>query len=162
MPVSWLKDNDVRESLVITDSWNTNSTFARTNRSLIVNGKKIKNGSYLANVQSIRIPVKVMVTELEDQSRAILLCYDTALSSEMIIQYDSLRRLMETFFKFVKQNLLARCQIRSEAGPTHYLIVIAIICQIFNDRMEILQAHQKRLRYGTHSVYFVLLYHICL
>ncbi len=183
MSISWLRDNEVRKSLVIADSWYTNSilieacknwfdsefigqvkdnlilqvagetikakklkSLAKMNRSVIVNGNTIKYHSYLANVKSIRIPVKLVVTELEGKPRAILICSDTKLSAKMIIQYYSLKWSIETFFKFAKQNLsLSRCQIRSEAGQIHYLILITIICQVFNDLLEILKIHQKKI-----------------
>ncbi len=183
MAVSWLKKNDVQGSLVIADSWYTNSTLiesckswfesdfigqikgniilqvegevlkadklrstSKLPRSLIVNGKTIRYQSYQANVQSLRMPVKLVVTELDDHTRAVLICSDTELSSEMIIQYYALRWSIETFFKFAKQNLsLARCQIRSEDGQTHFLILIIIICQIFNDLKEILRERQKNI-----------------
>ncbi len=74
------------------------------NRSIRLGGKTIHYHSYLAHVLSIRIPVKIVVTELEDRSRAILTRTDTQLSGERIIQYDSLRWSIESFFKFVKQN----------------------------------------------------------
>jgi len=47
------------------------------NRSTRLGGKTIHYHSYLAHVLSIRIPVKIVVTELEDHSRAILTNTDT-------------------------------------------------------------------------------------
>ena len=114
------------------------------NRSTRLGGKTIHYHSYLAHVLSIRIPVKIVVTELEDHSRAILTSTDTQLSGERLIQYDSLRWSIESFFKFAKQNLsLSKCQIRSEQAQKHYMILVSIAYLIFNDLMEIAPNEQK-------------------
>ena len=125
------------------------------NRSTRLGGKTIHYHSYLAHVLSIRIPVKIVVTELEDHSRAILTSTDTQLSGERIIQYYSLRWSIESFFKFAKQNLsLSKCQIRSEQAQKHYMILVSIAYLIFNDLMEMIQTNQKNVPH--HKIFYAL------
>ena len=125
------------------------------NRSTRLGGKTIHYHSYLAHVLSIRIPVKIVVTELEDHSRAILTSTDTQLSGERIIQYYSLRWLIESFFKFAKQNLsLSKCQIRSEQAQKHYMILVSIAYLIFNDLMEMIQTNQKNVPH--HKIFYAI------
>jgi len=125
------------------------------NRSTRLGGKTIHYHSYLAHILSIRIPVKIVVTELEDHSRAILTSTDTQLSSERIIQYYSLRWSIESFFKFAKQNLsLSKCQIRSEQAQKHYMILVSIAYLIFNDLIEMIQTKQENVPH--HKIFYAI------
>ena len=171
MALSWLKENDVKDSIILADSWYTNSTLiegchrwlkstfigqlkssiilktegkvlkvkklvasSKLNRTTEVHGKTIAYRSYLAYPQPLRIPVKVVVTKIEDGSSAVLLSSDTSLSSEDIIHYYSLRWTIESFFKFAKQNLsFSNCQIRSSDAQNHFMLLISVAYLIFND-----------------------------
>jgi len=130
---------------------------ATMNRTFRLGDKVIRYRSYDAEVQSLSILVKVVVTELEDGSRALLVCTDRTLPSEVIIEYYSLRWTIESFFKFAKQNLsLAKCHSRYESAQSYFLILIAIAYLIFNDLMRKIQTSEQNL---THSrlFYFILL-----
>ncbi|MGB4201704.1 MAG: transposase, partial [Thermotogota bacterium] len=60
--------------------------------------------------------------------------------------YYSLRWTIESFFKFAKQNLsLAKCHSRDESAQSHFLILIAIACLIFNDLLKMLQTSEENL-----------------
>jgi len=171
MALSWLKANDVEGSIVLADSWYTNSTLiegchcwlkatfigqlkssillktegqimkvkklrtsSKLNRTTKVHGKKIAYHSYLAYPQPFRIPVKVVVTQMEDGATAVLLSSDTTLSGEAIIHYYSLRWTIESFFKFAKQTLsFSNCQIRSSEAQNHFMLLVSIAYLVFND-----------------------------
>jgi len=128
---------------------------APMNRTFRLGNKVIRYHSFDAKVQSLRILVKVVVTELEDGSRALLACTDRNLPSEAIIEYYSLRWTIESFFKFAKQNLsLAKCHSRDESAQSHFLILIAIAYLIFNDLLRILQTSEENL---THCELFYVI-----
>ena len=171
LALSWLKANDVKDSIILADSWYTNSTLiegcyywlkatfigqlkssiilktegkvlkvkklitsSKFNRTTEVHGKKIAYRSYLAYPHPLRIPVKVVVTRIENGSSAVLLSSDTSLSSEEIIHYYALRWTIESFFKFAKQNLsFSNCQIRSSDAQNHFMLLISVAYLIFND-----------------------------
>ncbi len=80
----------------------------------------VKNrfGTYFNGIESFYL--KNFRRFPQDHSRAILTSTDTRLSGERIIQYDSLRWSIESFFKFAKQNLsLSNCQISSEQAQKY-------------------------------------------
>ena len=92
------------------------------------------------NVPHHKIFYAIRVAVSIDHSSVILTSTDTRLSGERIIQYDSLRWSIESFFKFAKQNLsLSKCQIRSEQAQKHDMILVSIAYLIFNDLMEMIQ-----------------------
>ena len=153
LALSWLKANDVKDSIILADSWYTNSTLIegchywlkatfigqlkssiilRTEGKILKVKKLIAYRSYPAYPQPFRIPVKVVVTRIEDGSSAVLLSSDTSLSSEDIIRYYALRWTIESFFKFAKQNLsFSNCQIRSSDAQNHFMLLISVAYLIF-------------------------------
>lgn len=107
---------------------------SKLNRSTRIQGKMVTYRSYLAYPHPLRIPVKVVVTRMEDGSKAVLLSSDTTLSGEEIIHYYSLRWTIESFFKFAKQNLsFSNCQIRSSDAQNHFMLLISVAYLVFND-----------------------------
>jgi IS4 transposase len=125
---------------------------AKLKRSVKVKDKMIRYCSFDAEAPSIRIGVKVVVTELEDGSRAALLCSDTNLSSEQIIEYYSLRWCIESFFKMAKQDFsFAKCHVRSQDAQNHYMILISIAYLIFNDLKKLICVFQKNV--SNHQIF---------
>ena len=119
---------------------------AKLNRSVKVKDRMIRYCSFSAEALSIRIAVKVVVTELEDGSRAALLCSDIHLSSEQIIEYYSQRWCIESFFKMAKQDFsFAKCHGRSQDSQNHYMILISIAYLIFNDLKKLIGVFQKNV-----------------
>jgi len=157
MAVCWLKANNVSDAVVIGDSWYTKRAvkgryYSKNSRK---RGKSQKPcifceaqpfSSFDAEALSIRIAVKVVVTELEDGSRAALLCSDIHLSSEQIIEYYSQRWCIESFFKMAKQDFsFAKCHGRSQDSQNHYMILISIAYLIFNDLKKLICVFQKNV-----------------
>jgi len=107
---------------------------SKMNRCVHLNGKTIQYRSYNVQIQSIRIPVKIVVTQLENGARAALVSSDSQLSGEDIIRYYAQRWSIESFFKMAKQNLgLGDCHLRSQKAHRHYMILVSIAYLIFND-----------------------------
>jgi|GEM_PF-280200 len=107
---------------------------SKMNRCVQLNGKTIQYRSYNVQIQSIRIPVKIVVTQLENGARAALVSSDSQLSGEDIIRYYAQRWSIESFFKMAKQNLgLGDCHLRSQKAHRHYMILVSIAYLIFND-----------------------------
>jgi len=100
---------------------------SKMNRRVPLNGKTIQYRSYNAQIQSVRIPVKIVVTHLENGARAALVSSDSQLSGEDMIRYYALRWSIESFFKMAKQNLgLGDCHLRSQKAHRHYMILVSI------------------------------------
>ena len=116
---------------------------SKMNRRVPLNGKTIQYRSYNAQIQSVRIPVKIVVTQLENGARAALVSSDSQISGEDMIRYYAqrwsmsillakylrsfLRKLHESFFKMAKQNLgLGDCHLRSRKAHRHYMILVSI------------------------------------
>ena len=174
MVISWMKTNEIRDVIVVADSWYTNApimesshiqqhnTFigqlksnlllkrhesneaffkvreliqtSKMNRKTKIRGKTIQYRSWLIQLKSVRFPVKVVVTELEDGSRAALVSTDTKLSSEEIIDYYALRWSIESFFKLVKQNFsFSNCHIPLSDAQNHFMLLVSVVYLIFND-----------------------------
>lgn len=107
---------------------------SKMNRRVPLNGKTIQYRCYNAQIQSVRIPVKIVVTKLENGSRAALVSSDSQISGEDMIRYYAHRWSIESFFKMAKQNLgLGDCHLRSEKAHRHYMILVSIAYLIFND-----------------------------
>jgi len=118
---------------------------AKMNRSVSINGKTIQFHSYTPRVQSIRTPVKIVVTELENGNRAALVSSDSQMAGEDIIRYYAQRWSIESFFKMAKQNLgLGDCHLRSEKGQRHYMILVSIAYLIFNDLKAYYYSQEKQ------------------
>ncbi|MEA1883562.1 MAG: transposase [Thermotogota bacterium] len=100
---------------------------SKMNRSVLINGKMIQYRSYTPQVQSIRTPVKIVVTELENGTRAALVSSNSKMVGENIIRYYAHRWSIESFFKMAKQSLgLGDCHLRSEKAQRHYMILVSI------------------------------------
>src|SRR6056297_563116 len=107
---------------------------SKMNRCVHLNGKTIQYRSYNVQIQSVRIPVKIVVTQLENGSRAALVSSDSQISGEELICYYAQRWSIESFFKMAKQNLgLGDCHLRSQKAHRHYMILVSIAYLIFND-----------------------------
>ena len=183
MLVNWLRDNKQENTILVADSWYTNSYLIEAcnlwfdssfigmmkgNRILklseeedekkiselvnsvplyrktFVRGQRIKYHSFEVLAKSIRHPVKIVVTELENGNRAALVSSNVNLSSEDIITYYSRRWSIEVFFKFAKQNLgLGKCHLRSLSGQRHYMILVSIAYLVVNDLKEYIRDKAK-------------------
>jgi len=120
---------------------------SKMNRRVSLNGKMIHYRSYSAQVQSVRIPLKIVVTQLENGTRAALVSSDSQIAGEDIIRYYAQRWSIETFFNLAKHNLgLGDCHLRSEKAQQHYMILVSIAYLIFNDLKQYLdtQSEQKK------------------
>jgi len=118
---------------------------SKMNRRVPLNGKTIQYRSYNAQIQSVRIPVKIVVTQLENGARAALVSSDSQISGEDMIRYYAQRWSIESFFKMAKQNLgLGDCHLRSQKAHRHYMILVSIAYLIFNDLKTYYESQEKQ------------------
>jgi IS4 transposase len=136
-----LREQDSKEAFFKTSKLIHSS---KMNRKTIIRGKVIKYRSWLVHLKSVRIPLKIVITELKDGSRAALVSSNITLSSEEIISYYALRWSIESFFKLVKQNFsFSKCQIRSKDAQNNFMLLVSIVYLIFKDLKSLVSKVQK-------------------
>ncbi len=170
--IDWLKENEIRDAVLLGDSWYTNShviescklwfgiTFIgkvrgnllfKTEDSItrvshyqdsvrdfseevIIRDKTVRLHQRVVRLKSVRVPLKIVVAELDDGRRTTLVSSDTELSSEDIFLYYLNRWSVESYFKTAKQHFsLGKAGLSTEDGQKHWIILVILAYLIFND-----------------------------
>ena len=170
--IDWLKENEIRDAVLLGDSWYTNShviescklwfgiTFIgkvrgnllfKTEDSIIrvshyqnsvydfseevvIRDRTVRFHQRVVRFKSVRVPLKIVVAELDDGRRTTLISSDTELSSEDIFLYYLHRWSIESYFKTAKQHFsLGKAGLSTEDGHKHWIILVILAYLIFND-----------------------------
>ncbi len=105
--------------------------------------KKIKIHEEIGYFKSIRIPLKVVVCEMNSK-RITLVCTDLKMSAEEVVKNYMSRWKIEVFFKSAKQRFnLGDCTLRSTKGQEHWMIIVSVAYLVFKVIMKLLAIRSK-------------------
>lgn len=100
--------------------------------------KEVKIHEEIGYFKSIRIPLKVVVCEMNSK-RITLVCTDLKMSAEEIVKNYMSRWKIEVFFKSAKQRFnLGDCTLRSSKGQEHWMIIVSVVYLVFKVIMRLL------------------------
>ncbi|WP_367363405.1 transposase [Mesotoga sp.] len=100
---------------------------------VIIRDKTVRLHQRVVRLKSVRVPLKIVVAELDDGRRTTLISSDTELSSEDIFLYYLHRWSIESYFKTAKQHFsLGKAGLSTEDAQKHWIILVILAYLIFN------------------------------
>ncbi|HCO69093.1 MAG TPA: hypothetical protein DIT26_00655 [Mesotoga infera] len=101
---------------------------------VIIRDRTARFHQRVVHFKSVRVPLKIVMAELDGGRRTTPISSDTELSSEDIFLYYLHRWSIESYFKTAKQHFsLAKAGLSTEDGQKHWIILIVLAYLIFND-----------------------------
>lgn len=108
-----------------------------------ISGKRIKYREEVVRLESVRMPLKVVVEEMNGK-RATICSTDVGMSPEKIIETYLSRWSVENYFKMAKQDMkIGECRIRNEDGQNHWMVLASMAHLVFRVMRKILEAGTK-------------------
>jgi len=105
--------------------------------------KRIQYREEVVRLESVRMPLKVVVEEMNGK-RATICSTDVGMSPERIIETYLSRWSIENYFKMVKQDLkIGECRIRNKDGQNHWMVLVRMAHLVFSLMRKILEAEMK-------------------
>ena len=100
--------------------------------------KEVKIHEEIGYFKSIRIPLKVVVCEMNSK-RITLVSTDLKMSAEEVVRNYISRWKIEVFFKSAKQRFnLGDCTLRNNKGQEHWMIIVSMAYLVFKVIMRLL------------------------
>ena len=108
-----------------------------------MSSKKVKIHESIGYFKSIRIPLKVVVCEM-NATRVTLVSTNLQMSGEEIVRNYMNRWKIEVFFKSAKQRFnLEDCTLRSKNGQRHWMVIVSVAYLILKLVRELLEIRSE-------------------